>query len=76
MGTLRTYVQDLRTGANYPVSMGTNLDTAPSFAPNDKLILFSSGNAVYIVNTNGTTQTKLNTINYNQIIDLRWANNY
>jgi TolB protein len=76
MGTLRTYVQDLRTGANYPVSMGTSLDTAPSFAPNDKLILFSSGNAVYIVNTNGTTQTKLNTINYNQIIDLRWANNY
>ena len=75
-GSLRTYIEDLATSSSYPVSINTNLDLAPSFAPNDKLILFSSDNTVYLVNTTGTTQTKLNNINYSQIIDQRWSNNF
>ncbi|MFO0318972.1 MAG: hypothetical protein ACK5Z5_01025 [Neisseriaceae bacterium] len=75
-GTLRTYVENLATGSSYPVSMGTSLDISPSFSPNDKLILFSSNNAMYITNVNGTTQTQLNNIRYNQIIDQRWSNTF
>ncbi len=76
-GTLRTYVEDLTTHASYPVSINTSLDLAPSFAPNDKLILFSSdNNQMYLVNTTGTTQTNLKNIQYDQIIDQRWSNSY
>ena len=49
---------------------------APSFAPNDRLVLFSSDKTMYITNTTGTTQAKLNNINYAQIIDQRWSDNY
>ncbi|MBY0379739.1 MAG: hypothetical protein K2P99_05005 [Burkholderiales bacterium] len=75
-GTLRTYVQDLTTNSSYPVSIGTTLDISPSFAPNDKLILFSSDNTMYVVNSTGTTQTQLNEINSGQIIDQKWSNNF
>ena len=73
-GVLKTYVMDLATKSAYPVSLNTSLDMSPSFAPNDKLILFSSHDAMYIVNTSGTTQTKLNKIS-GDIIDQAWANN-
>lgn len=75
-GTLKTYVLDLATHTAYPVSIKTNLDLSPSFAPNDKLILFSSDNRMYIVNTTGTSETKLNSITGEIIIDQSWANNF
>lgn len=76
-GGLRTYLMDLSTRSAFPVSVGTGLDLAPSFAPNDKLILFSSGNnQMNIVNTTGTTQTILNQIKAGAIIDQEWANNF
>lgn len=75
-GTLRTYVLDLATRSAYPVSPNTSLDISPSFAPNDKLILLSSDNQMYIANTTGTTETRLNQINSGAIIDQRWANNF
>lgn len=75
-GTLQAYVQDLKTQSAYPISQNTNRDLAPSFAPNDKLIIFSSDDKIYISNITGTTQTKLNDLNYYKIIDQRWAKNY
>jgi TolB protein len=76
-GILKTYVMDLTTKATYPVNINTSLDLAPSFAPNDKLILFSSNhNGMYIVNATGTTQTHLNKIQADEIIDQAWANSY
>lgn len=77
-GVLKAYVMDLATKAAYPISLQTNLDMAPSFAPNDKLILYSSnGNSIYIGNDTGTIQTRLNKVSGNgTIIDQRWANNY
>ncbi|MDQ5920461.1 MAG: TolB protein [Pseudomonadota bacterium] len=72
-GVLKTYVMDLSSKSAYPVSLNSSLDMAPSFAPNDKLILFSSNGSMYIVNTLGTTQTKLHKISGN-IIDQEWAN--
>ncbi len=74
-GTLKTYVMNLATKTAYPVSMNSSLDINPSFAPNDKLILFSSNSSMYIVNVNGTTQTKLNKIS-GDIIDSSWSNSY
>ena len=74
-GTLKTYVMNLATKAAYPVSMNSSLDIGPSFAPNDKLILYSSNGSMYIVNVNGTTQTKLNKIS-GDIIDSSWSNSY
>jgi TolB protein len=73
-GVLKSYVMNLSTKTAYPVSLNTNLDMNPSFSPNDKLILFSSNGAMYIVNTTGTTQTKLIKITGN-IIDQNWSNN-
>ena len=55
--------------------MNSSLDIGPSFAPNDKLILYSSNGSMYIVNVNGTTQTKLNKIS-GDIIDSSWSNSY
>ncbi len=73
-GVLKTFVMDLATKASYPVSQNTSLDMSPSFAPNDKLILFSSNGFMYLVNTTGTAQTRLKKISGN-IIDQRFANN-
>ena len=73
-GTLKTFVMDLATKSAYPVSQSTSLDMSPSFAPNDKMILFSSNGFMYLVNSTGTTQTRLKKIN-GEIIDQRWANN-
>jgi TolB protein len=75
-GTLQAYVLDLVTQSAYPISQNANHDIAPSFAPNDKLVMFSSDNSVYISNITGTTQTKLNNLSFNQIIDQRWSHNY
>lgn len=76
-GGLKTYIMDLNTRSAFPVSIGTGIDLAPSFAPNDKLILFSSdNNQIHIVNTTGTTQTRLNKIQAGTIIDQEWANNF
>lgn len=76
-GVLKTYVMDLATKAAYPISLNTGLDLSPSFAPNDKLILYSSnGNGMYIGNTTGTIQTRLNKIVANSIVDQRWSNNF
>jgi TolB protein len=76
-GSLRTYLLDTVSKTSYPISLGTTLDISPSFAPNDKLVLFSSNNNImYIVNATGTTQTQLNAINYDEIIDQKWANNF
>ncbi|MCX8514530.1 MAG: hypothetical protein ORN24_03080 [Burkholderiales bacterium] len=73
-GILKSYVMNLSTKTAYPVSLNTNLDINPSFSPNDKLILFSSNGAMYIVNTTGTTQTKLSKIS-GSIIDQIWSSN-
>ncbi len=75
-GVLKAYVMDLTTKSAYPISMYANHDLAPSFAPNDKLILFSSDNNVFISNATGTVQTKLNNINALDVIDQRWAKNF
>lgn len=77
-GVLKAYLMDLATNAAYPISLQTNSDMAPSFAPNDKLILFSSnGNSIYIGNNTGTIQTRLNKVSgKGTIIDQRWANNF
>jgi len=79
-GTLRTYLLDMATKTSYPINVDTgvdnSLDISPSFAPNDKLVLFSSNNNMYIANTTGTTKTKLNEINYDEIIDQKWADNF
>lgn len=75
-GVLQTYVLDLVTQSAYPVNQKANHDLAPSFAPNDKLVMFSSDNTVYISNITGTVQTKLNKYNYGQIIDQRWSRSY
>lgn len=77
IGVLKAYVMDIATKTSYPISLQTNLDMSPSFAPNDKLILYSSSdNHMYIGNINGTIQTQLNKIVGEEIIDERWANNY
>ena len=73
-GTLKAYVLDLATQAAYPISQATNQDVAPSFAPNGKLIIFSSNNTIYISNSTGTQQTSLGNINFSAIIDQRWSN--
>lgn len=75
---LRVYIMDLVSKAAYPISLSTALDMAPNFAPNDKLVLFSSNkDSIYIANTTGTIQTRLNKISGNgTVIDQRWANNY
>ncbi len=73
-GTLKAYVLDLATQAAYPISQATNQDVAPSFAPNGKLIMFSSNNTIYISNSTGTQQTSLENINFSAIIDQRWSN--
>lgn len=73
-GVLKSYVMDLATKVSYPVSQNSSLDIAPSFSPNDKMILFSSNSSMYIVNVTGTSQTKLNKISGN-IIDSSWSNN-
>lgn len=77
-GVLKAYVMDLATKVSYPISLQTNLDMSPSFAPNDKLILFSSnGDSVYIGNNTGTIQTRLNKISgHGKIIDQSWSNNF
>ncbi len=74
-GTLKAYILDIATQAAYPISQATNQDIAPSFAPNSKLILFSSDNKLYISNSTATQQTALNTIVSASIIDQRWSNN-
>ncbi len=74
---LRVYIQDLDTTQFYPISSDTVHDISPSFAPNDKLILFSSDNVMYIANSLATKQTKLKNINSDgadTIIDQYWAN--
>lgn len=75
-GVFQTYVMDLTTQAAYPVSPNAHHDISPSFAPNDKLVLFSSDDSIYISNVTGTTLTKLNNLNYMHIIDQRWAKNF
>lgn len=75
-GILQTYVLNLNTKSAYPISQNTNHDVAPSFAPNNKLVLFSSDGTVYISSITGTTQTKLNKLTYTDIIDQRWARNF
>lgn len=75
-GVLQTYVMDLTTQAAYPVSPNAHHDVSPSFAPNDKLVLFSSDDSIYISNVTGTTLTKLNNLNYQHIIDQRWSKNF
>lgn len=74
-GVLKAYVMDLGTKVSYPVSQNTSLDMAPTFSPNDKLILFSSNGSMYIVNTTGTTQTSLRNIS-GEIVDQSWSNNF
>lgn len=73
---LSVYVKDLTTGISYPISKNINLALSPSFAPNDKLVLFSNNNSLYIANTTGTSQSKLGTIAFDKIIDQKWSNNY
>lgn len=75
-GVLQTYVLDLITQSSYPINQNANHDIAPSFSPNDKLVMFSSDNSVYISNITGTVQSKLNKFNYGQIIDQRWSRSY
>ncbi|HLX53880.1 MAG TPA: hypothetical protein VKR58_08060, partial [Aquella sp.] len=77
-GVLKAYLMDLATKVSYPVSLQTSSDLAPTFAPNDKLILFSSnGDSIYIGNSTGTIQTRLNKVSGNgKIIDQSWANNF
>ena len=75
-GTLQAYVLDLVTQSAYPISQNANHDLAPSFAPNDKLVIFSSDNSIYISNITGTVQTKLNNLSFSQIIDQRWSHSY
>jgi TolB protein len=77
-GILKAYLMDLATKVSYPISLQTTQDLAPSFAPNDKLILFSSnGESIYIGNSTGTIQTRLNKVSGNgTIIDQSWANNF
>ncbi len=73
---LRTYVLDIKTNIFYPVSKDTILDISPSFAPNDKLVLLSSDDKMYIANTAGTIETPIPTINYSSIIDQSWSNQF
>ena len=74
-GALQTYVLDLLTQSAYPIGQKAHRAIGPSFAPNDKLVLFSSDNITYISNVTGTTQTRLNNLTFGQIIDQRWARN-
>ena len=67
---------DLTTKSSFPISQGTGHDLSPSFAPNDKLVLFSSDNFMYISNITGTTQTKLKSPIFGQIIDQKWAKDF
>ena len=72
---LKTYVMDLNTQIIYPVSYDSSYkDIAPSFSPNDQLVLFSSANKMYITSILGHKQTLLKRINYTRIIDQRWSN--
>lgn len=77
-GTLKTYFMDLASKNSYPLSLKTNLDTSPSFSPNDKMILLSSDNHMYIANSTGTSEKPIEIINSTgsgHIIDQRWSNN-
>ena len=75
-GVLKAYVMDLATKSAYPVSLNTSADMSPSFAPNDKLVLFSSDSGMYISNVTGTIQTYLKNIQDDVIIDQQWSNNF
>ena len=77
-GTLKTYFMDLGNKNSYPLSIKTTLDISPSFAPNDKLVIYSSDNRMYIANSTGTSEKLINEINSDgssKIIDQRWSNN-
>lgn len=74
-GVLQAYVLDLVTQSAYPINTSASHDIAPSFSPNDKLVLFSSDDTVYISNVTGTTQTKLNNLSFSKVVDQRWARN-
>ena len=69
---LKAYVMDLATKTSYQISFKTTMDVSPSFSPNDKLVLFSSNKEMFIVNTLGTIQTRVNNI-AGEIIDQAWA---
>lgn len=77
-GTLKTYFMDLGNKNSYPLSVKTTLDISPSFAPNDKLVIYSSDNRMYIANSTGTSEKLVSEINADgngKIIDQRWSNN-
>jgi TolB protein len=75
-GVLKAYVMDLSSKSAYPVSLNTSTDMSPSFAPNDKLVLFSSDNGMYISNVTGTAQSYLKHIDADSIIDQQWSHNF
>ena len=58
------------------MSKDTELDISPTFAPNDKLVLLSSDDKMYIANITGTIETFIPTINYSDIIDQAWSNQF
>jgi len=72
----KTYVMNLANNMAYPVTNGTSRDIAPTFAPNDKLILFSSNNQMYITNVDGSVQNALPKINVKRLIDQSWSNQF
>lgn len=71
-GVLKTNIFDLKTNSSYPISV-TNHDLAPTFAPNDKLVLFSSDSQLFIANSTGTFQTKIDQIDGSEVIDQSWG---
>lgn len=80
---LKTYMLDLTSKVSYPVSINST-DSSPSFSPHDSLIIFASGDSIYLANVDGTKQTKINEITLPlsisktqrsaSIIDVRWSN--
>lgn len=75
-GMLQAYIMDFMTLASYPININTGMDLSPTFAPNDKLVLYSSDNSLYITNVNATKQTKLNNVVADEIMDQAWSNNF
>lgn len=71
----RTFYYDLKSKSISCISEGQS-DLAPSFAPDNKMVLYSSNDTLYISSTvhNKISAIGLQNTPYDEVIDQRWSN--
>jgi TolB protein len=71
----KTFLYDLKAKVITCISEG-GADLAPSFAPNSKLVLYSSNDVLYISSTvhNKISALAIDHQPYDEVIDQRWSN--